>query len=140
MGYEFEYHPDGKLRFAHDLLNNQFDRLYNFDHVGRLVEAVVGKEARGEQIGPNDRYQIPYRQTFNYDVFDNITSRDGYLWHIQQSDSATYPNNDNRRQGCSHDNLGNVLDDVTTGTHTYDSEDGSKETGYIYAGGERLAR
>jgi hypothetical protein len=118
MGYNFEYHPDGKLRFAGDLLNNKFDRSYGFDHVGRLQTASTAKGARGEPVGPGDEYQMPYSQTFSYDAFGNTTSRSGYLWHVQQSDSATY--NNDRRQGWSYDNSGNVVDDATTGTHTYD--------------------
>jgi YD repeat-containing protein len=120
MGYNFDYHPDGNLRFAGDLLNNKFDRSYGFDHVGRLNTAFTGKEARGETVPQYERYIYPYSETFNYDVFSNVTSRDGYFWQMPQSDSATYPNNDNRRQGWSYDNSGNVVDDVTTGTHTYD--------------------
>jgi YD repeat-containing protein len=118
MGYDFEYHPDGNLRFAGDLLNNKFDRSYAFDHVGRLQTASTAKGARGEPVGPGDEYQMPYSQTFSYDAFGNTTSRGGFLWHVQRSDSATY--NNDRRQGWSYDNSGNVVDDATTGTHTYD--------------------
>jgi hypothetical protein len=118
MGYNFEYHPDGNLRFAGDLLNNKFDRSYSFDHVGRLQTASTAKGARGEPVGPGDEYQMPYSQTFSYDAFGNTMSRSGFLWHVPRSDSATY--NNDRRQGWSYDNSGNVVDDATTGTHTYD--------------------
>ena len=47
VGTENDYYADGRLRYARDLQDGNFDRAFAFDHVGRFKEAYSGREARG---------------------------------------------------------------------------------------------
>ena len=62
------------MSFARDLTftNSVYDRSYTYDHVGRLTEGKTGAEARGTSSATG-----PYRHTYGYDVWDNITLRGG---------------------------------------------------------------
>jgi hypothetical protein len=50
MKKAYQYYDDGKLKFTQDQLttNSKFDRLYNYDHLGRITTALSGAEARGQ--------------------------------------------------------------------------------------------
>lgn len=106
-GSTYQYYNDGRTSFASDVINNKFDRSYTWDHAGRLEHAKTGAEARGGTATDG-----PYRQTYNYDVWGNLTSRDYRLWTKQLPDTATYTNN--RRQYFNYDNAGNVTFDPTS--------------------------
>lgn len=107
---QYHYYGDGQLRFADDGVNDRFDRAYTYDHVGRLKEAFTGGEARdfvyATSGSPADG---PYRQTYHYDAWGNVTGRDNRFWSQTDSFAATYVNN--RRQGWQYDAAGNVLTD-----------------------------
>src|SRR5262249_1676451 len=48
MSLDYQYYDDGRFKYSHNLLDNRFDRSYEYDHVGRLTKALSGAEARGE--------------------------------------------------------------------------------------------
>ncbi|MGH9928123.1 MAG: hypothetical protein ACREA9_02735, partial [Pyrinomonadaceae bacterium] len=75
---QYQYYSDGQLRFSQDQLNPKFDRLYNFDFAGRMVEAKTGAEARGQT--EEDGNNRPYRESFAYNPFDHLTSRASLNW------------------------------------------------------------
>jgi hypothetical protein len=77
VGTENDYYADGRLRYARDLQDGNFDRGFGYDHAGRLKEASTGREARG--LSPNNPADSPYRQSFTYDVWNNM-SRTGRHW------------------------------------------------------------
>jgi hypothetical protein len=46
MSSQYQYHADGSLRSAHDVLDERMDRVFTYDLAGRLQEAYTGSEAR----------------------------------------------------------------------------------------------
>jgi len=116
VGTENDYYADGRLRYARDLQDGNFDRRFAYDHAGRLKEAYTGREARG--LAPNNPADSPYRQTFSYDVWNNL-SRTGRHWTASVSDTPTYTNN--RRSDWTYNASGNVISrDQGERTHAYD--------------------
>jgi hypothetical protein len=112
MRERFEYYADGRLKQMTDLddrsvnflgeppADRRFSRRYAYDHAGRITSA-VGVNAAG-----ND-YYLPFRQSYTYDAFDNLTIRNGsYYYEGTTSDIAQYQSN--RRQDWTYDNSGNV--------------------------------
>jgi YD repeat-containing protein len=67
----YEYYDDASLKFTQDQLttNSKFDRKYEYDHVGRIIQGLSGQEARGGG-GTSDR---PYNETHTYDEFNHLT-------------------------------------------------------------------
>ena len=97
--------------------DGNFDRAFAFDHVGRFKEAYSGREARG--LPPNNPADSPYRQSYSYDVWNNL-GRSGRHWTAPVSDTPTYTNN--RRSDWSYDASGNVTSrDGGQRTHAYDA-------------------
>ncbi|MBX3292724.1 MAG: RHS repeat protein [Acidobacteria bacterium] len=82
MDKSYEYYTDGRLRYTEDNLNPVFDRLQRYEHQGRLAAAFSGLEARGGTVSdPQDqKTQLPYRQTYGFNAFDNLTSRTNLNW------------------------------------------------------------
>ncbi|HEY2961020.1 MAG TPA: hypothetical protein VGJ37_01290, partial [Pyrinomonadaceae bacterium] len=117
VGSENEYYSDGRLRYARDLQDGNFDRAFAFDHAGRLKEAYTGREARG--LPPSNPADSPYRQSYSYDVWNNM-ARTGRHWTASVSDTPTYTNN--RRSDWGYDAAGNVTSrDAGQRTHAYDA-------------------
>lgn len=117
LGSESDYYADGRVSYARDLQNGNFDRAYRYDDAGRLKEAYSGREARGlPALSDPDN---PFRQSYTYDVWGNM-GRTGRLWINGMSDTPAYTNN--RRGDWDYDAEGNV----TAGalgrtTHAYDA-------------------
>jgi YD repeat-containing protein len=95
-GSDFEYHADGRVKFASDLFTDVtasrlHDRAYSYDHAGRLQEAYSGREAdifSGRSgTGATDG---AFRQTYQYDAWNNTTSRTGRFWSADDNDAETY--------------------------------------------------
>jgi YD repeat-containing protein len=91
-GGDFQYYADGLVKYATDYLTRSLhtgvlDRAYSYDLTGRLKEAYSGEEARAF-VGDNTpgSADVPYRQTYIYDVWDNQRDRTGHYWG--QDDSA----------------------------------------------------
>jgi YD repeat-containing protein len=116
MKKAYQYYDDGRLKFTQDQFttNSKFDRLYNYDHVGRITTALSGAEARGQ--GPtNDR---PYNQTMAYDALGHLTLREIRHWdRWDSSGNQTYVNN--RRQFWQYDADGRLLNGESQ--YTYDA-------------------
>jgi YD repeat-containing protein len=116
MKKAYQYYDDGKLKFTQDQLttNSKFDRLYNYDHLGRITTALSGAEARGQ--GPtNDR---PYNETMTYDALGHLTVRELRHWDRYDATAVgTYVNN--RRQGWLYDADGRLLSGSSD--YTYDA-------------------
>jgi len=75
---------------------------FGYDHVGRVTQG----------YSPNT---APFRQTYGYDEFDNLTSRAGsYYWQPYQSATFTYTNH--RRNGWSYYADGQVSSSPATTT------------------------
>jgi YD repeat-containing protein len=116
MGTQNDYDADGRIHYAADLRNGNFDRGYTYDDIGRLKEATSGREARG--LLPNNPVDSPYKQTFSYDTWNNM-GRTGRLWSQGVGDAPTYTNN--RRSDWYYDAEGNALLTNPNKTHDYDA-------------------
>jgi YD repeat-containing protein len=92
QGAQYQRYADAQVSYAQDLSDPQFDRAYFYDQqMGRVTAGLSGAEARGS--GPADG---PYRQTYGYDAFSNLTTRSGRLWtHNTGSQASTFVNNRN---------------------------------------------
>ena len=125
VGTENDYYADGRLRYARDLQDGNFDRGYAYDQAGRIKEAYTGREARG--LAPSNPADSPYRQSFSYDVWNNL-SRTGRHWSATVSDTPTYTNN--RRSDWTYNAEGDVTSrDQGQRTHAYDAA-GQQRTFY----------
>jgi YD repeat-containing protein len=110
MKTQYQYYADGSLKFANDLLDERFDRANSYDHVAMLKEAYTGSESRDYVNGTNSGTQTgPYRQSYQHDVFANMTQRDNRFW--SQSDSLTASYTNNRRVGFTYDADGRLIQD-----------------------------
>jgi YD repeat-containing protein len=102
---EYQYHPDARLKFVEDLLDNKFDRSYSYDHTGRLSQALSGAEARGE----GETTDRPYNQNFQYDSMGHLKMRSSINWEAPTSFTHTYVND--RNTLWEYDAAGNVTKD-----------------------------
>jgi YD repeat-containing protein len=118
-GATMSYYDDGRTNTAFDLSDSRFDRKYEFDVSARLKEAYSGVEAHGQPAPPLNQANSPYRQSYTYDEWNNVTARTGRVWTNNDGDAATYTN-DNKRSGYTYDWSGNV-DYSTEGGHNYDA-------------------
>ena len=120
MSEDFTYYADGRLQLLTDLNDTTgatppstlrlLSRGFGYDHVGRFT----GSSGLGQGAG-----RIPYRQSYGYDEFGNMTSRSGDYYNYiggqpAQGDAATYQNN--RRDGWNYDADGRVTSSPQTNT------------------------
>ena len=108
MSKTYDYYADGTLKFSSDLLDHRFDRLYHWDHAGRIKEAYSGADARNE--GPTTNR--PYRQLYSYDQMGHLTQRTNSSWNIGPTttfDSYTNNRHDAVGQLWQYDADGNLL-------------------------------
>jgi hypothetical protein len=87
----YEFYADSSLKYSQDVNDAKFDRSYKYDFQGRTTEAKSGANARGlTDLAKN----IPYKQTFGYNVYDNMTESlmVSYSSNVD-IDSNTYLNN-----------------------------------------------
>jgi YD repeat-containing protein len=113
----YEYNADARLRYSQDNLDNRFDRAYSYDHLGRMVAASSGPLARGQADNDNR----PYKLTYQYDAFDNLTQRVGRIWtmpHEADTGSGVYA--DGKNTGWQYDVDGRLLG-TTFSQYTYDA-------------------
>jgi YD repeat-containing protein len=116
MGSDNQYYVDGRIRYAGDLQNSNFDRGYTYDHTARLKEAYSGREARGE--APLSTPDNPLRQSYSYTAWNDM-SRTGKHWSAIVSDTPTYSNH--RRADWTYDAEGNETFRPLWKTHSYDA-------------------
>jgi RHS repeat-associated protein len=104
--YSYQYFNEnsGRLMYAQNINDGTLDRSYDYDQVGRLLASHSGGEARAHMgIGPNGVVDGPYAQRYYYDVWGNLTSREG--WGGDNANfTATYTNN--KRNGLNYDAAG----------------------------------
>ena len=116
VSIDYQYYDDSRLKYSHNLLDNRFDRKYEYDHAARLTKGLSGAEARGEPA-TNDR---PYKETTTYDAFNHLNVQTTQHWSntLGFGSSDTYSNN--RRVGWTYDANGNLLSGGGR-QHTYDA-------------------
>jgi YD repeat-containing protein len=96
---KYGYYNDGRLKSSDTdyIYQNQtnnvpnFDRLYEYDYLGRLTSGKTGLEAHG-QPEPNMNNR-PYRMTLAYNHFGDIVSQQKLHWTASFSYAFQYQNN-----------------------------------------------
>lgn len=119
-GATLAYYADGRTNTAFDLNDSRFDRKYEFDFSSRLQEAYSGVEAHGAPPPPLEQANSPYRQTYAYDEWNNVTLRTGRIWSAQSEYDAVSYNSDNKASSSSYDAAGNITW-ANGGARTYDA-------------------
>lgn len=131
--YDYNYHPDGKLKHLIDLDDivgspsqvtfHYMSREYRYDQAGRL-SAVDGND--NPIMSTGGIVPAPFVGYYGYDEFNNLVSRSGYYaLNPSTTDSGTFVDNKRINPGWSYDADGRVLTSVdsstsTTQTWTYD--------------------
>ena len=124
--YDYNYHPDGKLKHLIDLDDivgspsqvtfHYMSRDYRYDRAGRL-SAVDG--ADNPTVSSGGIVPAPFVGYYGYDEFNNLISRSGYYaLNPSTSDAGTFVNNKRTNTGWSYDADGRVLTSVDTATST----------------------
>src|SRR5215213_8832696 len=82
MGWNYFYsyfnENTGRVTYAQNRNDATLDRSYDYDHVGRLIEARTGSEARGHLIGQGGTQDGPYAHSYRYDYLGNLWYRVGW--------------------------------------------------------------
>ncbi len=90
MQRQYQYYADGRLRYVQDQLDPKFDRLNEYDHIGRIREGRSGAEARGQTEFNHEN--LPYHFSYSYDSFGHVTGRTGTQWVIDNNVTQTFTN------------------------------------------------
>jgi|GEM_PF-1178544 len=121
MKMQFSYYADGMLKYAHDTLDDRYDRAYSYDRIGMMQEAYTGSESRDYINGTNSGTPTgPYRQTYQYDIFGNLTHRDNRFWSQNDAVNASYANARRQDPAFHYDAEGNLTRDTDL-SYTYDA-------------------
>ncbi len=132
VGSEYQYYADGRISYSRDLTDGKFDRSYSYDHITRLTSSFSGSEARGVSVSDG-----PYRQTYDYDSWGNLTRRTGRDWsHNSSPVSFTYDSSTNRNSGWQYDAEGNV---IGQGTLHYSFDANGQQVGSSQTGGSAVS-
>jgi YD repeat-containing protein len=134
MGREYQYTTtptstdnDGRVKYSRDLVSDNLDRTYTYNHTGNLQSAKAGVYQQNGSY-----YSGPFEQGYSYDEWDNLTGRSwrtfGHFGNItfaqHPSYSENYVNNRNTTAGWQYDANGNLLTatgDGQTRQYTYDA-------------------
>ena len=108
----YDCFADGHLSYLHNTTDNKFDRSFTYDNAGRLTQASSGGNAR------SDSTAVPMYENFDYDAWNNTTSRYTQSWDNQFSDGGGYANN--RRTDWGYDADGRI-GTIDTRSYTYDA-------------------
>lgn len=121
----YDYYADAKIRHTYDSADHTFDRSQEYDHAGRLKEAYSGREVTGQL--PTVPADNPYRQTYQYDVWNNQTEKSGRFWRNSQYSSTPHVNN--RGGAFGYDAEGNGV--ILSGNNRAAYDAANKETNFI---------
>jgi RHS repeat-associated protein len=118
LGSDYEYRENTfRTTFARSRTDSTLDRWYAYDHVGRLTISRSGSEARAAYGEPfNGQYDGPYSMGIFYDVWGNITRKEGWGgWNPNYT--ATF---NNKNQMTTNPGLGTAMQYDAAGNMTND--------------------
>ncbi|NOT61211.1 MAG: hypothetical protein HOP19_13410, partial [Acidobacteria bacterium] len=136
MGAEYNYYSDGRLKAVKNTENDDFDRAYIYDDLGRLKNAFTSDQATNFRLNgtqphsPAFEYSqgvatSPYWQDFSYNVWGQTTGRGGFVWGA--GDNATINYDGYGRRTTYIPDLNNAL---VTITPLYDRSGNLTNDGY----------
>jgi RHS repeat-associated protein len=132
MGWEYRYDTPNihentnRVAYARNLYDPTLDRSYDYDHVGRMWASHSGQEALGHTgLGSWSPANGPYAQNQSFDVYGNMTQRNGWGTTNSSYPFITFVNNrmpTNPVTGAvmQYDAAGNLTSDGTE-SFTYDA-------------------
>ena len=145
MRWDYAYHyfneNTGRVTYAQNLDDPTLDRSYDYDHVGRLIEARTASEARGHLIEQGGTQDGPYAHSYRYDQRGNMWYRVGWggwfnpwleQWPSYVNNRLT--TNPSNNASMSYDAAGNLTND---GSQSYIYDATGQQT---YASGTTLAQ
>ncbi|MBX3292715.1 MAG: VCBS repeat-containing protein [Acidobacteria bacterium] len=113
MEKSYQYYNDGRLKHVDDAIQGKFDRLQTYDFAGRVKEGLSSTEANGVPVTTDQNLNLPYRQSFSYDAFNNMTQRNNLHWGTEtwqgESNNLNYTFTNNRIAGFQYDADGRIL-------------------------------
>ncbi|MBX3294005.1 MAG: RHS repeat protein [Acidobacteria bacterium] len=128
MEKSYQYYNDGRLKHIDDALQGKFDRLQTYDFAGRVKEGLSSTEANGVPVTTDQNLNLPYRQSFSYDAFNNMTQRNNLHWGTDtwqgESNNLNYTFTNNRIAGFQYDADGRILQSAAperATDYTYDA-------------------
>jgi RHS repeat-associated protein len=149
FGYQYYYHyfneNSHRVTFASQIYDHTLDRSYDYGQGGQMWGAHTGAEARGHAgIAPWGPPDGPYAQNYAFDVWGNITWRNG--WGAQNSQYNYGPGFVNNKMtvnpvtgaAVQYDDAGNLTNDGQQ-SYTYDAT-GQQATAYNPATGYSLSQ
>jgi|GEM_PF-2486401 len=105
MSTTTQFYTDGQVKFSHNALDERFDRAFGSDDFGRTTEAYSGSEARDFINGGSSGIPTgPYRQSYQFNPFNQITQQTNRLWSDAETTTSAYLKN--CVQGWSYDAAG----------------------------------
>jgi hypothetical protein len=117
MKAEHEYYGDSTLKYVKDHKNSDYDRAFKWDQVGRLEIAYTGEEARGfAGKGPPSDFPGPYRQTYQHDEWDNMTSRVTLFWSKDDTQNTSFTPETGRNPNWGYEPLETLARITTSST------------------------
>ncbi len=140
----YYYYNDARLQKILNTQDSEKNYSYEYDHAARLTNAKSGGTVTGAATPVG-----PYQQTFGFDTFNHLVSRDSKVWESSSIVNTTTYSND-RRPGtiynpANYDAAGNLQDETThfvyddSGNKIYYSIDGNGNNCFQYdAEGRKL--
>jgi YD repeat-containing protein len=103
---EIQYYDDGQVNTifgasknndgTYQLAPSIWDKKFTYDQFGRMQTAYTGDKARGGSTSDG-----PYNETYQHDVFNNLTQRQAGFWSQGSGYVTTYVNNRDQNQGAN---------------------------------------
>jgi len=115
-GSDYQYHADGRLKFASDFYERSFysmsahDKSYQYDHAGRLQQSFTAVMANDFLNGTSTQFASSgsYMQTNTFDAWDNLILREGLYWNEDNGTGEQVYDANNRNFGWNYDADGRI--------------------------------
>lgn len=111
MRNTYSYYADGNIKFSKDEIHNDYDKSYEYDHLGRVSKASAGEVARGGTHSPYPPYDTPYSHSFIYNVWGNKETVNAFYWNYSDNESSQFDNVTGRKSLWVYDDAGHLMQD-----------------------------
>ncbi|HEY0429705.1 MAG TPA: hypothetical protein VGC76_18125, partial [Pyrinomonadaceae bacterium] len=111
----FSYSADSRPNTMTDVEHSEFNRTFQYDHIGRLTSNTFGTST-----------VTPYTQTNTYDSFSQLTGRNTTHWYANNQFTSTFTNGRESTSGIlgtTYDAAGNQTNTGSRGDSTYQTRE-----------------